>query len=91
MIPFQMIRHNDDNGISGTGVVLDGVIFPNGRVVVCWKAGNGKSKCGSINIYDSIEDFEDIHVTHHPGNGTELVGYDLDAEVEQRQLASLIN
>ncbi len=34
---FTLFRHVDESGISGTGRVLDGVIFHTGQVVVCWR------------------------------------------------------
>lgn len=34
---FTLIRHADQTGISGTGRVIDGVIFHTGQVVICWR------------------------------------------------------
>lgn len=65
---FTMIRHRDCNGVSGTGRVLDGVIFPNGKVVVCWRP-----EISSIQVYDSFECFLRIHVDPHPDNRAEIV------------------
>lgn len=34
---FELHRDRDLSGISGTGVVADGVVFPSGYAVVCWR------------------------------------------------------
>jgi hypothetical protein len=72
---FTMIRHQDETGISGTGRVLDGVIFHTGQVVVCWRSDLRSDKPGfsSLVIYDSWEAFIAIHVTPHPVGQTEIV------------------
>lgn len=64
---FTVIRHHDASGVSGTGRVLDGVIFPNGKVVVCWRTENS-----SVAVYDSFEIFSAIHIDSHPENETEV-------------------
>lgn len=72
---FSMIRNNDESGISGTGRVLDGVIFPNGKVVICWNTqDNPESKVdvGSVSVFDCFKDFRDIHIGSHPSNKTEI-------------------
>lgn len=69
---FYMIRHKDVTGISGTGRVLDGVIFSTGQVVICWRKPDKKENPhahSSIAIYDSLDAFRDIHVH----NGSEIV------------------
>ncbi len=72
---FTMIRHQDETGISGTGRVLDGVIFHTGQVVVCWRSDLRANKPGfsSLVIYDSWEAFVSIHVTPHPAEQTEII------------------
>ena len=68
---FSLYRCSDESGVSGTGRVLDGVIFHNGKVVVCWRTDlhGGHS---SIVIYDSWEAFEAVHVSPHPPEQTEI-------------------
>ena len=68
--PFFMVRERDQTGVSGTGRVLDGIEFPNGKVAICWHTNN---IAGSIGIYDSFEDFKAIHIDSHPTNGTQVV------------------
>ena len=69
---FSLVRHADETGISGTGRVLDGVVFHNGKVVVCWRSDlhGGYS---SLIVFDSWKAFEHVHVTPHPPEQTEIV------------------
>lgn len=67
---FIMKRNQDESGVSGTGIVLEGVEFSNGEVVVCWRS---KKHANSTTIFASFEDFEDVHITPHPTNGTEIL------------------
>jgi len=71
---FTLIRHVDESGISGTGRVLDGVIFHTGQVVVCWRTdiNAGTSGHSSIAIYPSWEAFLSVHVQPHPPHTTEI-------------------
>ncbi len=62
---FRMIRTRDSTGVSGTGHVLDGVVFENGWCVCVWR-----SKNPSVNVYGSFTDFEKVHIDSHPENGT---------------------
>jgi hypothetical protein len=43
---FVMIRVNDIGGVSGTGHVLDGIKFSNGKVAVAW-LGKGPVQAAS--------------------------------------------
>jgi hypothetical protein len=54
--PFELIRKTDVTGVSGTGIVAEGVVFENGRVVMQWRA-----PFQTLGIYDSIEEVEAIH------------------------------
>ncbi len=86
---FTIIRNKDQSGVSGTGRVLDGVIFPNGKVVVCWRA-----KFNTVAVYESFEAFKYIHVDSHPSNNTEIIwlseNYPLnDASLDQGLKVSL--
>jgi len=62
---FRMIRQKDISGISGTGHVLDGIIFDDGTTVVKWRSNHS-----SISIFSSYDDFKTIHITPHPENNT---------------------
>jgi hypothetical protein len=64
---FKMVRNGDETGVSGTGVVADGIEFPNGMVSVCWR-----SKTPSVNVYRSFVEFKHVHIDAHPSNDTEI-------------------
>jgi len=67
---FTVIRHHDESQVSGTGRVLDGVLFPNGKVVICWRV-----QYQTVAIYESFEAFKAIHIDSHPLNNTEIVWF----------------
>lgn len=58
---FKLIRHVDISGVSGTGVVAYGSLFPSGKVTLNWNTDKS-----STAVYDSISDLESIHL--HGGN-----------------------
>jgi hypothetical protein len=53
---FYLLRVEDESGISGTGLVARGCIFPSGAVVLEWQTFHS-----SICIYKNINDVEAIH------------------------------
>lgn len=61
---FALYRKQDISGISGTGLIVEGVEFSDGRVALRWVTPL-RSTC----VYDSIEDVEAIH---GHGGATEL-------------------
>ena len=65
---FYLDRHKDISGISGTGTVADGVLWPDGAVTVRWR-GN---KPSTVN-WNNMQDVEDIH--GHAGS-TDIVWVD---------------
>ena len=71
---FTMYRHIDESGVSGTGRVLDGVIFHTGQVVVCWRTDINQQQpdLSSIAIYPSWDSFIKVHVDPHPSQATEI-------------------
>ena len=69
---FYIIRVNDESNISGTGKVLNGVVFPDGQCVIRWCSSNKNAK-SSTAIYDSFEDFKFLHIDSHPTNETKIV------------------
>lgn len=58
---FRLHRFIDATGYSGTGAVVEGIIFSDNSVVIRWL-----TKESSIGIYNSIESFLRIH--GHGGN-----------------------
>jgi len=53
---FQLHRDEDETGISGTGIVAEGVEFSNGTVAFTWLT---HQHC--VNIYSSMKTVEEIH------------------------------
>jgi len=70
---FKVTRRYDESETSGIGHIIDGVIFDNGKVVICWR-----TDMSSIAIYESFDDFYKIHIDSHPQNEsiTEIVDLD---------------
>ncbi|HEX9531096.1 MAG TPA: hypothetical protein VF954_08155 [Acidimicrobiales bacterium] len=75
---FTMWRETDASGVSGTGLVLEGVVFSTGVVVAHWLTPAPR---GSISLFDSLEQFLSIHVEPHPGNRT-LITFDDGATID---------
>lgn len=75
---FTLFRHKDESGVSGTGRVLDGVVFHTGQVVVCWRSDirPEQPSFSSLAIYPSWDAFLHIHVHPHPDEATEIRFYD---------------
>jgi len=53
---FCLVRDEDVSGISGCGVVAEGVLFSTGRAVLAWV-----TRVQSVAIYDSMECLVSIH------------------------------
>jgi len=64
---FTVARKNDESGVSGIGVVIEGVQYATGQVVLHWLLPPPK---GGIAIFESLDDFIKIHITPHPTNKT---------------------
>jgi hypothetical protein len=82
MRSFTMQREADASGVSGTGLVLEGVQFSTGVVVIHWLTPPPR---GSISVFDSIEQFLSIHVQPHPDNHTVLRFDDGEELVDMRE------
>ena len=67
---FVLRRDQDASGVSGVGVVAQGVVFTDGTVALRWMVDTR-----STGIYDSIEDVERIH-GHHGMTRVVWLGYD---------------
>jgi len=59
---FHFVRTEDVSGVSGTGVVGEGVEFSCGKVAFTWL-----SHMGAVTTYDNIKTFVSIH--GHEGKG----------------------
>ena len=53
---FLLVRYDDESGVSGTGVVAEGVQFSTGRCVLAWV-----TRFRSLAIYNSIDEIREIH------------------------------
>jgi len=75
---FYIVRHGDESGVSGTGRVLDGILWANGWLNIMWRTDLDPMKKGmsSVTFFDSFRAFEDIHINSHPDNRTEIVWVD---------------
>lgn len=56
---FVLQRNKDISGLSGTGVVAEGVQFSDGRVAVRWRPS--KHGSGNTASWDSVEELIAIH------------------------------
>ena len=56
MRQFVLYRHEDESGVSGTGIVAEGVEFSNGKCAMSWCR-----RVSSVAMYDSIRELELIH------------------------------
>ncbi len=62
---FAMVRAADESGTSGTGRVMDGVLWPDGSVATRWR-----SEAPGGENFASWTIFHKVHACAHPGNGT---------------------
>jgi len=75
---FTVARRYDETGVSGEGVVIEGVTLATGQCVAHWLFPPPR---GSIAVFDSMSDFITVHIRPHPGNRT-IITYD-DGEQER--------
>lgn len=67
---FALQRRIDVSGVSGTGLVAYGTVYPTGRTTLAWCVGD----IASVTVYDSPEQVEKVH--SHDGH-TVLVWIDV--------------
>lgn len=65
---FELHRHTDITGISGTGKVAEGVWFSNGKTVINWLTDKG-----SVVVWDN---YADAFAIHGHGGATSFVFLD---------------
>lgn len=53
---FQLHRAEDESGVSGVGIVAEGVQFASGKCALSWLTAHT-----SVAVYDSIETLDAIH------------------------------
>ena len=83
---FTVCRINDESGVSGTGIVIEGITLATGQCVVHWLYPTPR---GSIAIFDSIADFATVHIKPHPGNET-IITYEDGEQVHYREDGSVL-
>ena len=64
---FTVCRQNDETGVSGEGIGIEGVVLASGHCIIHWLFPPPR---GGIAIFDSLEDFLKVHVKPHPSNKT---------------------
>lgn len=62
---FYLLRRHDHSGVSGTGVVAEGIEFTDGRVAMRWLTDTASTCC-----YDSLDDLIGVH---GHGGSTEVI------------------
>lgn len=70
MRTFEMIRGEDETGVSGTGKVLEGVVFSNGICYVAWLPDRPAPSEGR---YQNFASFLAVHVEPHGKNKTKIM------------------
>lgn len=70
---FVLERRFDVSGVSGSGIVAGGVVFPSGKCITQWRA-TADIPVGSTVFYESLEQIVAIH-----GHGGETVVRFLDS------------
>ena len=83
---FTVCRINDESGVSGTGIVIEGITLATGQFVVHWLYPAPR---GSIAMFDSISDFATVHIKPHPGNET-IITYEDGEQVHYRDDGSVL-
>ena len=74
---FTVFREADETGISGEGVVIEGVKLATGQAIIHWLYPPPR---GGIAVFDSMDDFIKVHIVSHPANKT-IITYE-DGEQE---------
>ena len=74
---FTIARQSDETGISGVGVVIEGVVLATGQAIIHWLTPAPR---GALAIFDSMDDFIKIHIRPHPGNASILTWDDGEQE-----------
>ena len=75
---FTVCRRSDETGISGEGIVIEGVTLATGQCIVHWLYPTPR---GGIAIFDSMTDFIKVHIEPHPSNKTIITYQDGEQEL----------
>jgi hypothetical protein len=74
---FTIARQYDETGVSGIGVVIEGVVLSTGQAIIHWLTPAPR---GALAIFDSMGDFVKIHIKPHPENASILTWDDGEQE-----------
>ena len=74
---FTVCRQQDETGVSGDGVIIEGILLGTGQCIVHWLFPPPR---GGVAIFDSLEDFLKVHVLPHPHNKTIITYQDGDQD-----------
>ena len=58
--PFVLYRDEDATGVSGTGVVATGIVWPDGHAALRWKADD-REAASSTSVWTSVADLMRVH------------------------------
>jgi len=75
---FHLLRIEDESGISGTGVVARGQVFPSGKVIMEWCSFHT-----SITTFSNLQDVEAIH--GHQGKTKVVMGPPPELSIKKRR------
>lgn len=64
---FTVFRKSDETGVSGDGVVIEGVELATGQCIIHWLYPPPR---GGVAIFESMNDFIKVHIGPHPANNT---------------------
>ena len=64
---FTVFRREDESGVSGDGIVIEGVELATGQCIIHWLFPPPR---GGIAVFDSMDDFIKVHIGPHPSNKT---------------------
>ncbi len=64
---FTVFRTADETGVSGDGIVIEGVRLATGQCIIHWLYPPPR---GGIAIFESMDDFIKVHIKPHPTNKT---------------------
>lgn len=81
---FTVYRTEDETGVSGDGIVIEGVRMATGQCVIHWLYTPPR---GGIAIFDSMDDFIKVHIKPHPMNKT-IITFD---DGEQMRFGNFID
>ena len=76
---FILYRRHDATGVSGTGIVATGVVWPDGHAALRWKA-NDPTEASSTSVWSSVADLLRVH-----GHGGLSKIFYLDGDTAEEQ------